>query len=112
MAARDVHPPAVISVGAVDRSISLCVQCTHLVTYRRTAGARGWEGLVVLARVANSVRAREQATAPARPARAGGAAKPTWAAVVGSRGLRRRPLPRRRGRTAADDDEDDEVKVL
>ena len=37
---------------------------------------------------------------------------PTWAEVVGSRGLRRRPLPRRRGRTAADDDEDDEAKVL
>ncbi len=37
---------------------------------------------------------------------------PTWAAVVGSRSLRRRPLPRRRGRTAADDDEDYEAKVL
>ncbi len=31
----------------------------------------------------------------------------TWAAVVGSRSLRRRPLPRRRGRTTADDDDDD-----
>ena len=37
---------------------------------------------------------------------------PTWAAVMGSRSLCRRPLPRRRGRTAADDDEDDEAKVL
>ncbi len=35
---------------------------------------------------------------------------PTWAAVVGSRNLRRRPLPRLRGRTAVDDD--DEAKVL
>ena len=37
---------------------------------------------------------------------------PTWAAVVGSRSLCRRPLPLQRGRTAADDDEDDEAKVL
>ncbi len=37
---------------------------------------------------------------------------PTWAAVVGSRSLRQRPLPRRGGRTSADDDEDDEAKVL
>ncbi len=37
---------------------------------------------------------------------------PTWAAVVGSRSLRRCPLPRWRGRTAADDDDDDEAKVL
>jgi hypothetical protein len=35
---------------------------------------------------------------------------PTWAVVVGSHSLRRRPLPLRRGRTA--DDNDDEAKIL